>query len=136
MRCGQRRHSGKCARASIWNEPLISGIGWVSEMIRIAGGEDVFADLAAHPGAKSRIIADPSEVVRRAPDIIIGSWCGKKFRPESLCIRPGWDVIPAVRNGMVAEIKSADILSPGPGAITEGLPQIAALLKRWHEGRA
>lgn len=115
-----------------WNDPLISGIGWVSELIGIAGGEDVFAELGARAGAKERIITDQSEVVRRAPDIIIGSWCGKKFRPEAIGSRPGWETIPAVRDGMVAEIKSADILSPGPSAITEGLPQIAALVKRWH----
>lgn len=116
-----------------WNDPLISGIGWVSEMIGIAGGIDAFAELAAYPGATQRIIADPSEVVRRAPDIIIGSWCGKKFRPDALRSRPGWDGIPAVKNGMLAEIKSADILSPGPAAITEGLTQIDALIARWHE---
>jgi iron complex transport system substrate-binding protein len=115
-----------------WNEPLISGIGWVSELIQIAGGDDTFAELAAQRGARQRIIADPAEVVRRAPDIIIGSWCGKKFRPEMVCTRPGWDAIPAVRNDMVVEIKSADILSPGPSAITEGLGQISALIARWH----
>ena len=119
-----------------WNEPLMSGIGWVSEMIGLAGGKDAFAELAVHPRAKQRIIHDPDEVVRRAPDIIIGSWCGKKFRPESVCERPGWERIPAVQNGMVAEIKSADILSPGPAAITEGLPQIAALIQRWQEHHA
>lgn len=119
-----------------WNEPLISGIGWVSEMIGIAGGDDVFAELAAHSGAKERIIADPSEVARRAPDIIIGSWCGKKFRAEQVCSRPGWDAIPAVKNDMVAEIKSADILSPGPSAITEGLRKIATLVQQWQERRA
>jgi iron complex transport system substrate-binding protein len=115
-----------------WNDPLISGIGWVSELIGIAGGDDVFAELAGHASAKERIIADPMEVVRRAPDIIIGSWCGKKFRPEQLAERPEWESIPALRNGLVAEIKSPDILSPGPAAITHGLPQIAALIDRWH----
>lgn len=119
-----------------WNEPLISGIGWVSEMIAVAGGLDAFAELAAFPKATQRIIADPMEVVRRAPDIIIGSWCGKKFRPEALTSRPGWETIPAIRNGMVFEIKSADILSPGPAAITEGLTQIAALIRRWQEQHA
>lgn len=119
-----------------WNDPLISGIGWVSELIGIAGGDDVFAGLAAHASAKERIIAVPFDVVERAPDIIIGSWCGKKFRPETVCERPGWDAIPAVREGMVAEIKSADILSPGPGAITEGLPQIATLIRTWQERHA
>jgi iron complex transport system substrate-binding protein len=115
-----------------WNEPLISGIGWVSELISIAGGNDAFPELAAHVNAKDRIIADPLEVARRAPDIIIGSWCGKKFRPETLAARAQWDTIPALRNGFVAEIKSPDILSPGPSAITHGLPQIAALIERWQ----
>jgi iron complex transport system substrate-binding protein len=116
-----------------WNEPLISGIGWVSEMIGIAGGEDIFGDRAAFASAKDRIIADPSEVIRHAPDIIIGSWCGKKFRPETVSSRPGWNDIPAVRCGMVVEIKSADILSPGPGAITDGLTRIAAFVRQWRE---
>jgi iron complex transport system substrate-binding protein len=115
-----------------WNDPLISGIGWVSELIGIAGGDDAFAELATHGSAKDRIIADPLEVVRRAPDIIIGSWCGKKFRPEQLHERPEWQTIPALQNGFVAEIKSPDILSPGPSAITHGLPQIVALIERWH----
>jgi len=118
-----------------WNDPLISGIGWVSELISIAGGNDIFSELAVHAKAKERIIAAPFDVVQRQPDIIIGSWCGKKFRAETVCSRPGWDTIPAVKNGMVAEIKSADILSPGPSAIIDGLPQIAALINRWHEQR-
>lgn len=118
-----------------WNDPLISGIGWVSEMIGIAGGMDVFGELSAFPGAKQRIIADPDEVVRRAPDIIIGSWCGKKFRSEAVSARPGWAQIPAVKNGMVFEIKSADILSPGPASITEGLVQIASFVRQWQERR-
>ncbi|MET3118181.1 iron complex transport system substrate-binding protein [Undibacterium sp. GrIS 1.8] len=116
-----------------WNEPLMSGIGWVSELIQIAGGEDIFAELAQYHSAKQRIVADPSEVVRRAPDIIIGSWCGKKFRPESVTERDGWQQIPAVQNDLVAEIKSADILSPGPSAILYGLPQLHALISRWQE---
>ncbi|HSY30051.1 MAG TPA: ABC transporter substrate-binding protein [Burkholderiaceae bacterium] len=115
-----------------WNEPLMSGIGWASEVIGIAGGDDVFPELAVHASAKERIIADPLEVVRRAPDIIIGSWCGKKFQPSSLQTRPDWNSIPAVKNDMVFEIKSADILSPGPSVITEGLPKISALIARWQ----
>ncbi|GGC72418.1 ABC transporter substrate-binding protein [Undibacterium terreum] len=115
-----------------WDEPMMSGIGWVSELIGIAGGEDAFADLAQHHSARERIIADGAVVIQRAPDIIIGSWCGKKFRSETVCARAGWEQIPAVRNGHVAEIKSADILSPGPCAITEGLPQIQALIADWH----
>ncbi len=118
-----------------WHDPLISGIGWVSELVGIAGGDDAFAELAVHPGSKQRAIADPMEVVRRAPDIIIGSWCGKKFEPDALRARPGWDAIPAVRNDMVVEIVSADILSPGPAAITDGLSQVLALIARWQKLR-
>jgi iron complex transport system substrate-binding protein len=116
-----------------WNDPLMSGIGWASEAISIAGGDDIFPEFAKQQKAKDRIIADPQEVVRRAPDIIIGSWCGKKFQPASLYERPGWDRIPALRNNMVFEIKSPDILSPGPSVITDGLPQIGALIARWQE---
>ncbi|WP_136418926.1 ABC transporter substrate-binding protein [Herbaspirillum sp. ST 5-3] len=119
-----------------WNDPLMSGIGWVSEMIYIAGGIDAFEELAAYPKAKQRIIADAAEVVRRAPDIIIASWCGKKFRSDSLASRSDWGNIPAVRTGMVFEIKSPDILSPGPAAINEGLVQIAAMVRRWQEQHA
>ncbi|CAI2719346.1 cobalamin-binding protein [Nitrospina watsonii] len=118
-----------------WNDPLISGIGWVSELIHLAGGEDCFAELAASPAAGGRIIYDPEEVVRRAPDLIIGSWCGKRFRPEKLPERPGWDRIPAVRRGHVHEIKSADILQPGPAALTDGVRQIHALIQTWAADR-
>lgn len=111
-----------------WDEPQISGIGWVSELIAIAGGEDVFAELAKKSSAKERIIADPAEVVRRAPDLILGSWCGKHFRPEKVATRPGWDAVPAVANGQIHEVKSAVILTPGPIAIREGLPALARLL--------
>lgn len=115
-----------------WNEPMISGIGWVSELIALAGGEDCFAELAAQPGAKERIIADPQEVVRRAPDIIIGSWCGKRFRPEQVRERAGWQAIPAVQSGHLHEIKSADILQPGIGALTDGLQQLSRIINAWH----
>jgi iron complex transport system substrate-binding protein len=111
-----------------WDEPLICGIRWVSELIGIAGGEDCFAELALQPRAQQRIIADPQEVVRRAPELIIGSWCGKKFRPEKVRYRPGWDAIPAVRHGQLHEIKSCDILQPGPAALTDGLQRLRALI--------
>ena len=116
-----------------WNDPLMSGIGWAAELIGIAGGADAFPELSVHQSAKDRIIADPMEVVRRAPDIIIGSWCCKKFQPETLRARAGWEAIPAVRDGMVFEIKSPDILSPGPSAITEGLHQISDMVARWQQ---
>ncbi len=115
-----------------WNEPLMSGIGWAAEVIEIAGGRDAFPELSVHQSARERIIADPMEVVRRAPDIIIGSWCGKKFLPDTLTARPGWDSIPALRNKMVFEIKSPDILSPGPSVIIEGLRQIGDMVAQWQ----
>ena len=111
-----------------WNEPLITGIRWVSELIGIAGGEDCFGELSVHPNAKQRILADPAVVIPRAPDLIIGSWCGKHFQPSHVTGRPGWDSIPAVKAGHVVEIKSAILLAPGPAAIREGLPAIGRCL--------
>ncbi|HEX8755602.1 MAG TPA: cobalamin-binding protein [Steroidobacteraceae bacterium] len=119
-----------------WDEPLISGIRWVSELIGIAGGEDCFPELSAQPLGRQRIIADPAEVPRRAPDIILGSWCGKKFRPEEVAVRPGWSAIPAVRSGFVREIKSAIILQPGPAALTDGLPAIQQVIEEWSKSPA
>ena len=105
-----------------WDEPHITAVRWVSEMIEIAGGENIFTDRAASPLARDRILADPLEVVRRDPEIIIGSWCGKHFRAEHISRRPGWSTVTAVQNGQMHEIKSAIILTPGPVAISEGLP--------------
>jgi len=114
-----------------WDEPPITGIRWVAELIRIAGGDDVFPELAGESLAKNRILADPTEVVRRAPDIIMASWCGKKFRPESVVARSGWDAIPAVRDGELHEIKSPIILQPGPAALSNGLNALHAVIARW-----
>ena len=114
-----------------WDEPPITGIRWVAELIRIAGGDDVFPELAAEPLAKQRILADADEVVRRAPDIILGSWCGKRFRPEKVAARPGWNAIPAVRDGELHEIKSPLILQPGPAALTDGVREIARIVQAW-----
>jgi len=114
-----------------WDDPPITGIRWVAELVRIAGGDDIFPERAAEPLAKQRILEDPSEVVRRAPDIILGSWCGKKFRPEKVAARPGWDAIPAVRSGDLYEIKSPIILQPGPAALTDGVRAIADIVRRW-----
>lgn len=114
-----------------WDDPLISGILWVAELIRIAGGDDVFPERAAESLARARILADPAEVIRRAPDLILGSWCGKKFRPERVAARAGWDAIPAVRDGELHEIKSPIILQPGPAALFDGLDAIAAIVQRW-----
>ena len=118
-----------------WDAPLMSGIGWVSELITLAGGDDVFADHATQQAADKRIIADPNEVIRRAPDIIIGSWCGKRFRPEKVATRPGWHALAAVVNGEMHEIKSAVILNPGPVAIHEGLPTLHRLIVNWATKR-
>ncbi len=112
-----------------WDEPMISGIRWVSELVEIAGGEDVFRERSFSQAASGRIIADPDEVVRQKPDIIIGSWCGKKFRPERVAARPGWDAVPAVRDARLYEIKSSEILQPGPAALTDGVQRIAEILR-------
>jgi iron complex transport system substrate-binding protein len=118
-----------------WDEPIITGIRWVSELVEIAGGTDCFADLKDQPLARNRIVADPMEVVRRAPDIILGSWCGKKFQPQQVMQRQGWQGIPAVQGGHVYEIKSPLILQPGPAALTDGVAEIQALIGRWqHSG--
>jgi len=114
-----------------WDEPMIAGIRWVGELIEVAGGQNCFADLAAMPLGRDRIIADAAEVVRRAPDIILGSWCGKKFRPDKVAARPGWERIPAVRDGELHEVKSAIILQPGPAALTDGLAELHAHIARW-----
>ncbi len=114
-----------------WDEPMISGIRWVSELVAIAGGDDCFPELAANSLAKGRIIGDAEEVVRRAPDIIVGSWCGKKFRPAQLAARAGWQAIPAVGSGSVFEIKSSLILQPGPAALTDGVAQLHQQIVQW-----
>jgi iron complex transport system substrate-binding protein len=114
-----------------WNEPLISGIRWVSELIELAGGIDCFAELAPESLAKHRIIADPLEVVRRAPDIIFGSWCGRKFRPDAVTARAGWGGVPAVLTHELHEIKSSIILQPGPAALTDGVQLMQRHIQRW-----
>ncbi len=118
-----------------WDEPAISCIRWVSELVGIAGGDDCFPELAAQGLGRDRIIADPGEVVRRAPDLIMGSWCGKKFRPELVAARPGWEAVPAVRDGEIHEIKSAIILQPGPAALTDGLRALTGLIQGWDARR-
>ncbi len=118
-----------------WDSPQISAIRWVSELIEAAGGEDIFPELARYPDGKSRIICDPQEVVRRKPDIIIGSWCGKKFRPEKVATRPDWGSIPAVRTGALYEVKSVEILQPGPAALTDGLARLCEIIHHWHGGQ-
>jgi iron complex transport system substrate-binding protein len=119
-----------------WDEPHISAIRWVSELIGIAGGDDCFPELAQMPMGKDRIIADSQTIIDRAPDIIIGSLCGKKFRPEKAAAREGWQDVPAVRNHQVFEIKSADILQPGPAALTDGVAQLHSIIRQWEAAYA
>ncbi len=119
-----------------WDVPHISAIRWVSELIGIAGGQDIFPELAAQSLGKNRILADGSEIIKRNPDIIIGSWCGKKFRPELVAARPGWGDVAAVKTGQLFEIKSADILQPGPAALTDGLAQLHRIIMNWQQNVA
>jgi len=114
-----------------WDVPHISAIQWVSELIGIAGGDDIFPELATQSLGKNRILADGAGVVRRNPDIIIGSWCGKKFRPEKVAARLGWGEVAAVKTGQMYEIKSCDILQPGPAALTDGLAQLQRIIMDW-----
>ena len=113
-----------------WDDPMISGIAWVSELIGIAGGIDIFAELAGRKSAKDRIVS-ASDVVAHAPDIIVGSWCGKKFQPAKVIARPGFDAVPAIRQNAIHEIKSPLILQPGPAALTDGLAQLQAIVCGW-----
>ena len=117
-----------------WDQPMISAIRWVSELVEIAGGEDIFAELSRSHAATGRIIGDAQEVILRKPDVMLASWCGKKFRPERVAARPGWQDVPAVRDGQLFEIKSADILQPGPAALTDGVRRMHAILRDFLSG--
>ena len=119
-----------------WDGPMISGIGWVCELIRSAGGDDVFPELAGESLAENRIVADPAQIVHRAPDIILGSWCGKKFRPEKVAARPGFETVPAVKNGDLYEVKSSIILQPGPAALTDGIAELHRIMVQWNRHAA
>jgi iron complex transport system substrate-binding protein len=114
-----------------WDDPLISGICWVDELVEIAGGRPVFPELRAGRLAKERFVTS-EQVIAAAPDVIIGSWCGKPLRREKIAARSGWDRIPAVKTGHLHEIKSAYILQPGPAALTEGIGQIHRIVEAWH----
>ena len=116
-----------------WDVPAISAIRWVSELVGVAGGDDIFPQRALAALGRDRIVADPLEVVTAAPDIIIGSWCGKKFRAEHVAARPGWQAVPAVRDGELHEIKSPLILQPGPAALTDGLDRLQAIITGWAQ---
>lgn len=114
-----------------WDVPHISAIAWVSELLGIAGGDDCFAELAKEPLGKNRIIANSQTIIDRNPDIIIGSWCGKKFRPDHVAARQGWQEVAAVKNQQLFEVKSSYILQPGPAALTDGLQQLHAIVSGW-----
>ncbi|RVU45179.1 cobalamin-binding protein [Rubrivivax rivuli] len=114
-----------------WDEPMISAIRWVSELLATAGGDDIFPELAVQNLGKHRVVAEALAPAQRAPDVIIGSWCGKKFRPEKVAARPGWAGVPAVQHRRLHEIKSCDILQPGPAALTDGLAQMHAFCAAW-----
>ena len=114
-----------------WDEPMISGIRWVSELVEIAGGEDVFKERSFSQAAAGRTIAHPGEVAQKNPDIILGSWCGKKFRPERVVARPGFDKISAVTTKQLHEIKSSEILQPGPAALTDGVRRMHEIFAGW-----
>lgn len=114
-----------------WDSPPISAIRWVSELMGVAGGDDCFPELAVQSLGKNRIIADSDEIVRRNPDIILGSWCGKKFRPETVAAREGWGAVNAVRHQQLFEIKSPDILQPGPAALTDGVARMHQIILQW-----
>jgi iron complex transport system substrate-binding protein len=136
VRLAEAQHRAECLpkRPRVffeeWDDPLISAIGWVSELVEIAGGIDVFAERANHGAAKDRVVTF-DEVIARQPDLIIGSWCGKKFRPERVMSRPGFDRTPAVQRQDVYEIKSPLILQPGPAALTDGLAELQNIIQGW-----
>ena len=119
-----------------WDQPMISAIQWVSELLAIAGGDDIFPERAVMSLGRDRVLADPLAPAQRAPDLIIGSWCGKKFRPERVAAREGWAEVPAVRDGLLHEIKSCDILQPGPAALTDGLAQLHRFCGEWAQAQA
>ncbi|PPR78659.1 MAG: Vitamin B12-binding protein [Alphaproteobacteria bacterium MarineAlpha2_Bin1] len=115
-----------------WDDPLISGIGWVSELIEIAGGVDIFSDLSIKKSAKERSI-NSKMVIEKKPDIIIASWCGKKVNKEKIISRKGWDKIPAVAKKRIYEIKSSIILQPGPACLTDGLGEVVKIINGFND---
>ncbi len=117
-----------------WDEPMICSIRWVADLIAIAGGKDCFPELTTQHAATNRIVSQ-KQVLARLPDIIIGSWCGKKFQPDQVKARAGWQAIPAVKYDFVREIKSADILQPGPSVFTHGLPHLQAIIAEWQKAQ-
>ena len=119
-----------------WDEPRISAIRWVSELVGIAGGDDIFPELAREPLGKNRILPDDTKILERDPQIVSGSWCGKKFRPEKVAARPGWKSVSAVKEQRLYEIKSADILQPGPAALTDGVEQLHRIVMDWAKDHA
>jgi iron complex transport system substrate-binding protein len=127
----RRASAGRTHRPRVffeeWDDPLITGITWVSELVEAAGGDDIYAERRGQSKAEGRVV-DPTEVATRAPEVILASWCGKKFRPEVVRARPGWDTVPAVVDGRLHELPAEDILQPGPAALTAGLDHLRRLL--------
>lgn len=119
-----------------WDDPHISGIRWVSELVAIAGGDDVLPHRASQSLARDRIVGDPAEIIANAPEIIIGSWCGKRFRPEQVAARAGWEDVPAIRDGELHEVKSPLILQPGPAALTDGVATLRSIIHGWSTRHA
>ncbi len=115
-----------------WNDPMMCSIRWAAELIDIVGGEDCFPELSQFHSARERIVT-AAQVLERMPDMMIASWCGKKFQPAEVISRPGWHNMPAVKNNMLFEIKSADILQPGPSIFLYGLKQLQTIMQQWEK---
>jgi iron complex transport system substrate-binding protein len=116
-----------------WFDPIITGIGWVSELIEIADGIDCYQEFSKQSLAKNCIVADASDVIAKQPDIYIASWCGRKFDREKVTSRAGWQEISAIKNGDIYEVNSIDILQLGPAALTDGLAQLVSIISQWAE---
>src|SRR3954447_24295678 len=142
LEAGMQEIKGRAARLARrpkvyfeeWDEPMISAIRWVSELVEIAGGQDVFQEKSRSQAASGRIVTSEA-VLERAPDIIIASWCGKKFRPQRVRQRSGWELLPAVKDDRLYEVKSADILQPGPAALTDGVRRLHEIISAWERAR-
>ncbi|MEM1304904.1 MAG: ABC transporter substrate-binding protein, partial [Planctomycetota bacterium] len=115
-----------------WDDPIITSIGWVAELVDTAGGEDLFAEQSRQPLAKDRVVADASAIVRADPDLIIASWCGKRFDRDRLESRPGWSALRAVQLGDVYAIDSSILLQPGPAALTDGVRELRRVIAAWQ----
>lgn len=129
---GARRAVRPKVYFELWYDPLITGIRWVSELIEVCGGDDIFAEHRVFSGAKERILADPLEPVRRDPDVMVASWCGKMFKPDVVRARTGWESFRPALDGELHEIESPVILQPGPAALTDGIEALMGIFDRWE----